>query len=333
MLNGTAPRECCRCIEDEKTGIKSKRQRSERLWAETDPPSSVIANVAELIHLEVNLGNLCNLRCITCQPLDSSAWNRDSKVAGYDPSPVTKLDPKILIPYCSSLQRVDLIGGETLLSTALEDTLNILIRHGNPKNILLTLVTNATVFPSERIRELIGNFGHIEITCSVDAFGRRNEYIRHPSKWEDIEKNLISFLKWKNQNPNMVVQITNTVSAYSFPGLPDLLRWWQIFVPEHSNQRAEKCLWLNPLLDPNFQSVHVLPRGVRERIVAELNSLQPAMANKLEALTRFALAKDETHFLPKLREWTSSLDRARGLNGREDVPEIFEEEQAVVNGD
>jgi len=328
MLEGRPPKECRRCLAEERAGFKSKRQRAENLWKGTKA-EDVHADVSDLIQMEVVLGNLCNLKCMMCHPRDSSAWNQDAETAGYEKSALEKLDPNALIPYCKSLRRVDLLGGETFLIKELEGVLEILVRYGQPEKMLLTFTTNATVFPSLKIRKLIEKFGRVELSCSVDAVGRRNEYIRFPSKWIRMERNLSRFLEWKDQNQQMGFQIESVVSAYSFPGLPELLAWWRNFAAEHSVGAVAENIWLNTLLTPDFQSVHVLPRKVRLRVVKALGCLETDMKRKMEEIGRFALAQDAPQLLPKLREWTEALDRARGLNGREIVPEIFEAEDGL----
>lgn len=325
MLAGEAPIGCRRCVADEKAGIRSKRLRSEHLFERMEKPLRPESELSSLTHLEYNLGNLCNLKCLTCNPRDSSAWSRDARVAGYEEVPMDRPDLEMLRPHLPYIKRIDLLGGETFLAKELNRTLELLVSEGKPEEVFLAVTTNVTIFPSEKTRRLIEKFKSVEITCSIDAYGERNEFIRHPSNWKSLRENMDLFFRWTATRSNLRLRMMSTISAYSYPDLPRLLRWWEEFVKGHSGESAAELFWVNTLLTPDFQAVHVLPRTVRERTARALEVFGGDFLEKTRMVSDFALSTDAPERLEKLRKWTLRLDQVRGTKSKDLVPEIYEE--------
>lgn len=67
---------CQKCYKHEKAGGESHRQMwNKRKFDKDSIPSGDLT--ADLKALDLNLGNLCNLKCVMCDSYNSTAWIKD----------------------------------------------------------------------------------------------------------------------------------------------------------------------------------------------------------------------------------------------------------------
>lgn len=317
MLAGEAPAGCQKCLDEEKAGIQSKRQRSGALL----PPAPLSADSGSVGYLEINLSSLCNLRCLMCSPDRSSGWNRDAVIAGYQPAVHNDNDLEIIRGHLKGVKTISLLGGETFLGGRLEEILDLIRSETDPAEVELVLSTNLTRFPLQAVLEKLERFKEVDIGCSIDAVGDRNNYIRFPSAWRQVEENFFRFRAWAEGRRNILLRLDATVSAYSFAGLPALLEWWKEAAPKKGKGPQFVCL--NPVTTPEFQSVHALSREVRESIAAEIRSRPDLHFGNVKDSVAYSLHEDRFDLRERLHEWTENIDRARGVSARVSAPEIY----------
>lgn len=226
LENGIEHSGCSQCWNDEKNSIKSLRQKSNEWIVNTSN------NEYNVIHLEVNLGILCNLRCIMCGPNASSLWETEYKTG----SEKTKFwfnnfqkqswvdDPKFLswiTPFLKNARYINFAGGEPLIVPQFESVIDIIISLGREKQVQLTMNTNLTKLP-KKLLEKLSKFKNVNIMVSLEGFGKKNDYLRFPSKWEDIESNIDSLFNY----PNFTVGIHHTIQHSSVYALPELIKFY-----------------------------------------------------------------------------------------------------------
>lgn len=317
MLAGEIPAGCRKCREEEGAGITSKRQRSDHLL----PPAPLSAETSSIAHVEINLSSLCNLRCLMCSPDRSSGWNRDAAVAGYEPAVHAHNELGLLKRHLPKVKIISLLGGETFLGPRLEEIIDLILAETDPAGVELVLSTNLTVFPGESLRRKMERFKEVDIGCSIDAVGERNEYIRFPSSWAEVETNFFRFRDWAEANRNIVLRLDATISAYSFGGLPLLLEWWKNSAPRKG--KGPRFVCLNPVTTPEFQSVHTLSREVRESVAAAIHSRPDLHLGNVQDALVYSLYGDRQELRARLHGWTEALDLARGVSARRSAPEIY----------
>ena len=79
--------ECNQCAVREKTSKKSKRIDENQRWINRSQTKQRIADAmnndgivtANPIYLDLKMGNLCNLKCRMCNPVESSQWHTELK--------------------------------------------------------------------------------------------------------------------------------------------------------------------------------------------------------------------------------------------------------------
>jgi hypothetical protein len=317
MLAGTVPAGCQKCLDEEKTGIQSKRQRSGSLL----PPAPVSARSSSVDYLEINLSSLCNLRCLMCSPDRSSGWNRDAAAAGYEAAVHNDNDLEIIRHHLRGVKTISLLGGETFLGPRLDQILDLIMSETDPAGVELVLSTNLTLFPQASVLDKLARFKEVDIGCSIDAVGERNNYIRFPSDWRQVEENFFRFRSWAEGRRNILLRLDATISAYSFGGLPALLEWWKEAAPKKGKGPQFVCL--NPVTTPEFQSVHALSREVRESVAAQIRSRPDLHFGNVKDSVAYSLHEDRFDLRERLHGWTERIDRARGVSARLYAPEIY----------
>jgi sulfatase maturation enzyme AslB (radical SAM superfamily) len=176
--------------------------------------------------IELHLGNLCNLKCLTCNPRDSSAFLAEDqilKISNHNQQDYQLDDQTINKILTSALEHdvdlLDLRGGETMLMPVIKDLL-LKWPQDHADKLTVRIQTNCTIMNSDW-ENIFKKFKQFDIMMSIDGYGIDNEYIRFPSKWKDIERN-VDFM---TQIPNAKTYVNCTISNLNFLLLPRLIDW------------------------------------------------------------------------------------------------------------
>ena len=248
MIDGNIPSSCSKCFDEEGKGIVSKRIWETGTWMmdgldlkelveKTDVDGSV---PEELQYLDLRLGHTCNLKCIMCSPHDSSKWIQDhKKVYPLFQHPALKQQMRWdqstfnnhwyelpifweqlykQIPY---LKQVYFAGGEPLMIKEHKTFLKEIIRQGYADRILIRYNSNGLLLDNETI-DLWKNFKKIKFAVSIDDIAERNHYIRFPTDWEILEKNMHIL---DNTPDNIHVSIATAIQILNIKTLPELAKW------------------------------------------------------------------------------------------------------------
>jgi sulfatase maturation enzyme AslB (radical SAM superfamily) len=175
---------------------------------------------------ELHLGNLCNLKCLTCGPSDSSAFlaeNRVLRISDHEQKNYQLSDSTIDKILTETLKHkvdlLDLRGGETMLMPSIKKKL-LEWPQDQADNLTIRIQTNCTVMDSDWL-EIFKKFKQFEIMMSIDGYKQDNEYIRFPSRWIDIENNVDVITKLTNAK----TYVNCTVSNLNLLLLPRLINW------------------------------------------------------------------------------------------------------------
>ena len=199
-------------------------------------------------------------------------------------------------------------GGEPTLIKAHWKFLDMLVESGRSKNIILWYNINMTQVPDKAI-PLWKEFKEARVCPSIDDLDHRNKFIRYPTEWSDVEKNLEKIM----QVPELNVRITQTVSAYSYIYLDEFLDWAPVPVD------------MNFVYDPDYLSPAILPPVVRRYAH---DKFRKTMGNRHELGTLLSMFNDDDWDETKWEHfcrYNDELDKIRGHeNGwREVFPELI----------
>ena len=233
MLNGEVPSSCVKCFNEEAKGITSKRQWETEEWKQRLDFDKLIASTKEdgtapvsIPYFDLRLGNLCQLKCVMCSPHDSSSWIKEWKLQypqyknkdlladqGWDDQyDYTWYKKGSFIDSMKhqafNIQELYFAGGEPLLIPEHYAILEFMVAEGYAKDCNLRYNSNGLELP-DKLFKLWDHFKEVRFNFSIDAYGQRNDYIRYPSKWSDVEANLKRLDQ--NTKDNTVINIACAV--------------------------------------------------------------------------------------------------------------------------
>ena len=229
MFGQELPIECQGCTDREATTGWSQRlqfQSESSQYYDLDGWQD-----GKIRYLELNGSNHCNLACIHCSSMYSSAWASESKKLGIHSSPVQLGNPDKLV---SSLKELDLSqlkylyfkGGEPMLNPENIAALLYLEELGILSNISVYMITNGTVSPTKEFIRVLSKAKNCNIGFSVDGTPDLNLYIRWSSNsFATIDKIEDTMLKY-SEISNVHFDITCSIMIYNIFKLVEIRDWW-----------------------------------------------------------------------------------------------------------
>lgn len=220
-------KQCNNCWNTEKIGSGSRRLATIN-WFDNNYPTSNTQN--ELISLDWNSDNICNLSCISCGPKYSSRWRQEILNYSFsDPSDTKYINNlhsnkfwKLLD--LTKLKRLYFNGGEPFLGQDHVEILSHLAEINQLSEIELSYNTNGTVLLDGKIIDYWKKVKLLRICISIDAVNLSFEYIRWPARWQQI----LTFINFLNQQSfNIIIDITCTVGIHNILEVDRLIEWQQ----------------------------------------------------------------------------------------------------------
>ena len=342
MLAGKKPYPCLRCYREESYGIESKRARENKIYnhftiddARAMTASDGTLDTVDLEFVELRLGNICNVKCRTCNPWSSSKWIADHNKLG-------KMLPEIgLNPFDKTVNHFDwpeqekfwedlfersdkakvfyINGGEPTLIKEHFNFLQRMIDAGRTHVRLLYNINMTNI--NQEILDIWQQFDDVELGFSIDDVGARNEYIRHPTKWDTVLES-VDFL-YKNSGSNIKMSVTQTISWMNYYYMDELYNWAQ-----------EYGFWVhhNFVDMPNYYTPNVLPLEMRKNINERMRETIPQWTHdgKMNGLAHFEEKPTDPALIKTALKYTHALDKLRNENFEEVFPELHKELQKYL---
>lgn len=326
MLAGKEPYPCRRCYDEERKGIQSKRLKENAQYLNSSQDIIVKTQedgtlTPEFTFIELRLGNICNLKCRTCNPVSSSKWVAEYKKLNEDLIFVTdysKIETGVwfeedkfweeLSKQSSRLETVYVNGGEPTMVEKHFDFLYRLINLGLNKQVTLWYNINLSNLP-EKLIDLWRQFKAVQVSVSIDDLGKRNEYIRSGSDWRVTMDNLI---KLRNMG-EFDVSICQTVSIYNVFYLSEFYEMMQD-IPIH----------LNWCYDPAFLQPWILPKNVKDIIIDKIDNsrvMYPYAKNNIKETMK---KPSDEKLLEQFKQYNDKLDQYRKTKFADVFPELNE---------
>jgi len=277
MLCGKANKKCTACYSEESVGAFSMRQfyldAYPHDWDHLSQNAPKDGSWDQPVtHLELRLGNLCNLKCIMCHPSSSSSFTDYKLIYDQDTDVINNHDSSKLLEennfdfMISQLQNLEAItfrGGEPLINPAHFKILELLKSTGQSSAISLSYTTNLTQLP-DRLLDLWKKFKSVEIWVSVDGTDEVNHFIRFPSSWNVLTKNLEKLDKWAQEAPDLNWGVVTTAQAYNVMYIDEVFN----LVKPYST--AYKTPFINHLQNPKVLSFGNLSQNLIEISIERL---------------------------------------------------------------
>lgn len=337
MANGGRPAICEVCYREEDVTGASLRTQYNAAPDSTDYTIDENGRIpGKATRLDLRFGNLCNLKCRMCAPRFSSQIVDEYNTI-FPERPLTEKQKSAFNnadwfqdkdgweAFLASLDitaitEVRFAGGEPTLADGMYTFLEHCITNGVSKNITLYYSINATNLPV-RLIELWKEFQSVYINVSLDAVGDLARYIRHPSNWKAISKNVARLDE--ACGGKIRANIATAVQAYNVMRITDLLNYSltlkNIEFPD-----------LVQVTVPDYFSSCILPEADKLVAAARLNAwldvngerITPENQQNVRRIVDLMMHQDMSALIPKFKLYTERYDKARGESMALVLPEL-----------
>jgi len=327
-------RTCKSCIFTEENGIQSRRQNQNVKYQNESTfktlekflnadSNEIAAEDLQYVNLKI-LGNICNLKCIMCNP------NSSSKIAAeYKKHGIAEVDKSIKTAYTSnskenyfndvsvileSIDRFSLIGGEAFVHPDFDEIFDMLLSSKNVNNLELFVITNGTVLP-QKVLDNAHKFRKVILNFSIDGVGKRAEYIRSGLVWETFDENLRRAIA-----SDVKVVFTIAVQCLNIGYLDEIHDYIKSLVTYTSSAG-----WNNLVTNPKIYNALNLPDKIKQEYIEKYSNFEygnlPGLDNTMEILTKPQSSAME---FERFIKFTKKLDEIRNTNLLDVFPEFKE---------
>ena len=257
LSSGEKPAACHHCWHKENLGLTSHRQnmiqeqqRGHRGLSGLLAGDTVAS--PEPTSITVRFGNVCNLKCRICGPNASSKWVDEhnhyysedwtgdkvryhasfgnnigrSHVTNWPNDNQRFWDEfRTMLPH---LQDVMFSGGEPFMVPKQRAMLTECALSNHAAHIDINFHTNGTLLDDELLTDILPRFRTVTMIFSIDGTGAQFEYMRHPSDWSVVDRNLRRCVSaWNSPGgPQGNIAVNCTVSAMNVLYLHDYGRYF-----------------------------------------------------------------------------------------------------------
>jgi len=368
MLEGKRPDACKLCWDDEKNGMGSQRQVYNELFGadirlalkETSHDGIIDPVTFPIKYWDIRFGNKCNLACRSCSPADSDMWYKDWMLLYDDDTFKNKNNDTIhivtsekgqlsstpdvynwyndskLIDYLEKnihvIQRFYFTGGEPTVNITHRKLLDYIIKTDYAKNITLVYNTNMAVLHT-KLFDQWKQFKKVELGMSIDGIHNHFEYIRHPGKWNVVERNMIKI----DNEPGLehvAACITMTVSILNVLHLLDVIVWMK----EQKWKRIETNIAIHNLYTPGYLNIQnatiPMKQYITDRYTTFLTDIKHRFSDDINwytivesilngITTHMNSAQNNVDVFNRGIEIIKKLDTIRNENFESSLPELY----------
>ena len=357
MLKGLWPKkncEYCKKIED----VGGTSERISQLQRQTDPnftPLELLTNNSAVevtpTMIEVWFRNTCNMSCVYCGPAYSSKWEEELKLHG--PLERFKDDNRSEIIQkriknnlydkqkeqfwnylkeknrFKALRWFNLVGGEPLVLSELDECLNFWNEHPN-ENLTFQLHTNLKANDYrfnkflDKVEKLTQNkkVYQFKIVASLDGVGLEQEYVRYGLDLKQWIRNFEKLLELDN----ISLGINSALSSLTLHGFPSLL---EKIIEWNKGRRSVDRIIHSFSIDNNHTTTPYIFDGTIfkdvvqrcKKIFIVKNSADLAIKKRWEGFeSRLIKSTKDVEKIKKLKEYLSELDKRRNTDWKKTFP-------------
>jgi organic radical activating enzyme len=291
------------------------------------------------VELDIRFGNLCNYKCIMCNPEFSNSWYDDwvdvHNTTTFSPSEFKsytlikdehgryKTDMprfweterwwqqiKEIAPH---LRFIYFTGGEPLLVPAMDELLDYLIAEGYAKNIIIDFATNGSVY-NKKIVERFKQFKAIQFMISVDDTELRHTLVRFPGNFDTLMKNIEAFYN-------------NGMQFHALSGCIGLSTIYAPFRMEPLAKQYNTKYLYRFLYEPAEQNLKILPRSAKLEIIKHYVKNADTAGESGIAVCQYLkehLDYEDLALVKKYVKFMDKLDQLRGTDWHTTLSDVYD---------
>lgn len=346
QLQGKFHSNCKTCWLRDKSGSDKKTSQGRRIFHSSElnkltgnkfPTWSDVQNDNELwrkgpISLDLKLGNLCNLACAHCDPINSSQWVdlyaefRNSTSQQVAKLPVInfkeKSNGRLHIEETNwvederwhrqfeliskQLVHIYVTGGEPMLVPWHAEMLDYLIQENLSDNIVLEYDSNFTTI-NKNLLEKFSKFKSVLIRVSIDGIEDTYEWIRWPGNWERVKKNIID-------NRVIIKEITGCIMPYNAWNVPDSENWIL--------QNNFKSMW-RFVTTPHHLNLRFFPLAMKQELIEIYRKMSTPECKKAANYIEQSIGEEDDKEIRKFIKWADFLSSKRKKDWRILFPDLY----------
>lgn len=282
LIEGKFPKVCGMCQSAEMTGRVSMREIWNKYYfsmVSLDQTMKKEIDNSDVFALDISTGSDCNSKCMTCLPYSSNFWLdeynhiwKESFKQG--PNSLTKQEVERLLHFTPNISKITFTGGESTIGNVNLDTLQYLIKTKRCKTIDLTYTTNLTGFTKEMF-DMWKEFRSVNLNLSIDAYGKINDYIRYPFKWEKINNSLNELLQISD-GTKFSFSLSVTASVFNALHTHELLEYVYELT---KNNKWQPGVFINYAVNPQYVDIGILNNEYRQPGIVKLKQLKDKLLN------------------------------------------------------
>ena len=304
--------DCRSCSSNEQMGATSPRQQNNKFlaqFAQFDIVSEVKKimesnRVEDILTLDYYPSNYCNYSCIMCAGGASSQRQVfEVKVLGRNEKIVLNSADPDFFAALDKVQVINFTGGETALQKQVYEVMDYLIEKDLAKNVLITLLTNASSSANE-LDSRFRKFKQVIYNVSVDGVGDVIEYQRRGCSWPVVKQNALELMSHEYIS-TVINYVLTGVNALS---IMDFVNWAyeHQFGPKLPEHVQGSFINISPVFRVDHLGVGAMPAELkqlaRERLVAGRSRFAADTVYETyyrELVDRFINVLDTTEFNPE----------------------------------
>ena len=245
---------CDHCQSWEQKGWHNSHRK---VYVGTKDSAAVIENKMMPKFIRIELDNICNVACVTCDGSSSSRWiAEDRKISGSSihRNHATDLRKYMIKDLWTGVDRLTVHGGEPFYSKNAKTLLEWLVANEISKRLTITLITNGTVIDHSML-VLIKQFRSNILQFSVDGIGKIFNLVRWPSKYDKVKENYHRTKQFLETEPTIIYTFS-LLNACSTVSAMDIL-----------TSEFTQDIILNPVVFPDHYSAKHLPDDIKQRLI------------------------------------------------------------------
>ena len=318
MLRGETVSDCARCYKDEAEGKISLRNHYNSIYKNLPVRASPTA-------LDLDLSNLCNLQCIMCGPNRSSQWTKE--LGGKALTPISKEQIDQLCEVSDNVKHLTIQGGEPSIMPEFEYYFQYLKDKNLIGDIEIDCISNLTNI-NNKFYKLLEHFKSANINVSVDAYDKVNDYIRFPSKFHKVEKNLLEL-----SNKKMQVNLQITLQTLSMHNFYDFLSWISRVQGKYKQKNKNLGLNISYVTDPKHLDIKNAPVKLRQKMISDIRKFKKKKLSaindikfniELRNIEKLLSKDDRPKYIKELQDYLVLLDTRRNIKITNYIPDFHE---------
>jgi len=171
-----------------------------------------------------------------------------------------------LIEEAPEVCRLHFAGGEPLINNHLLRFLEKLSKAPQAGTVQISFATNLTIFP-DQLMSILGRFSKCSFYVSLDGTELINNYIRFPSQWDRVIKNLQHIYDERSNYAIDLIMIHSVIQSFNVFDVAKLCRFIDVAFPALAKEHV-----LFPLESPAEFSLQQLPQDVKAEAASDMQA-------------------------------------------------------------